>query len=203
MLKMSSSINKASAMELKQQIQTYEKGINKKRKATKSENNPNGIHVTAKMGGKILLRILYKGKGHDKHTQEVLARPRAIARSSLVCVGRAEWAVERHFRHRTPKVLHLPATAAAISPGGDNQLQQGDRGDPRDECNATASPRDAAGAEPDRSHAKRGFGETALPVLGARNGSRRCHDATSCRWLARGSAPHEARCDGDHCTHLG
>ena len=67
---MRSTINKTSSDELKQQIERWEKGINKKRTIGKSEDNPNGIHVTAEMGGMIQLGILHKGKGHDEHVHE-------------------------------------------------------------------------------------------------------------------------------------
>ena len=64
---MGSCTNKTSAIELKQQIEMYKKGTKKKRRAIKADNNPNGIHITAEMGGKIVLGILHKGKGHDVH----------------------------------------------------------------------------------------------------------------------------------------
>ena len=41
---MGSCTNKTSAIELKQQIEMYKKGIQKKRQAIKADNNPNGIH---------------------------------------------------------------------------------------------------------------------------------------------------------------
>ena len=50
---MRSTINKTSSDELKQQIERWEKGINKKRTICKLEDNPNKIQVTAKMGGMI------------------------------------------------------------------------------------------------------------------------------------------------------
>ena len=81
---MDSCANKTSAIELKQQIEMYKKGIQKKRRAIKADNNPNGIHITAEMGGKIVLGILHKGKGHDVHVHaEIEARgiepPKPIA----------------------------------------------------------------------------------------------------------------------------
>ena len=72
---MGSCANKTSAIELKQHIDMYDKGIKKKRRPIKADDNPNGIHVTAEMGGKITLGILHKGKGHDVHVQaEIEAR---------------------------------------------------------------------------------------------------------------------------------
>ena len=61
---MGSSESKASASELQQECEMYERGIKKKRKVTKSEENPNGMLITPEMGGKIVLSVLQKGKGH-------------------------------------------------------------------------------------------------------------------------------------------
>lgn len=56
---LTTSANKTSQKELAQQIDMYEKGIAKKRKPTKAEENTNGMLVTAQMGGKIILSILH------------------------------------------------------------------------------------------------------------------------------------------------
>ena len=52
---MSSKEGKSSAVELKQMIVTYERGVNKTRPTTKPEDNPNGMLITPEMGGKIVL----------------------------------------------------------------------------------------------------------------------------------------------------
>ena len=70
---MSSNEDKASAVELKEQIEMYERGIKKKRTVTKSEENPNGMLIPPEMGGKILVSILYRGKGHDEHVSAELS----------------------------------------------------------------------------------------------------------------------------------
>ena len=67
LLGMSSNTDKASAIELQQEIDKYEQGIKKKRTITKSEENPNGMLITPEMGGKIVLSVLQKGKGHISH----------------------------------------------------------------------------------------------------------------------------------------
>ena len=64
---MSSDENKSSADETQQQIEMYERGAKKKRNVTKSEENPNGMTITPEMGGKIVLSVLQKGKGHADH----------------------------------------------------------------------------------------------------------------------------------------
>ena len=61
---MGSSESKASTSELQQECEMYERGIKKKRKVTKSKENPNGMLITPEMGGKIVLSVLQKGKGH-------------------------------------------------------------------------------------------------------------------------------------------
>ena len=53
--------------ELQQECEMYERGIKKKRKVTKSEENPNGMLIMPEMGGKIVLSALQKGKGHMNH----------------------------------------------------------------------------------------------------------------------------------------
>ena len=56
---LTTSANKTSQKELAQEIEKYEKGIAKKRKPTKAEENTNGMDITAQMGGKIILSILH------------------------------------------------------------------------------------------------------------------------------------------------
>ena len=70
---MSSKEGKSSAVELKQMIATYERGVIKKRSITKSEDNPNGMLITPEMGGKIVFSVLQKGKGHINHVRAELA----------------------------------------------------------------------------------------------------------------------------------
>ena len=67
LLEMSSDKNKASAEELKNQIELYEREAKKKRNVSKSEENPNGMLIRPEMGGKIVLSILQKGEGHIDH----------------------------------------------------------------------------------------------------------------------------------------
>ena len=67
LIDMSLNTNKASAVELKQQIEMYEQGIKRKRNATKSRVKLKGMLVTPEMGGKIVLSVLHKGKGHIDH----------------------------------------------------------------------------------------------------------------------------------------
>ena len=67
LLGMSSNTDKASAIELQQEIDKYEQGIKKKRTITKSEENPNGMLMTPEMGDKIVLNVLQKGKGDISH----------------------------------------------------------------------------------------------------------------------------------------
>ena len=55
--------------ELQQECEMYERGIKKKRKVTKSEENPNGMLITPEMGGKIVLSVLQKGRGHMNQLQ--------------------------------------------------------------------------------------------------------------------------------------
>lgn len=72
---MGSSESKTSASELQQECEMYERGIKKKRKVTKSEENPNGMLITPEMGGKIVLSVLQKGKGHmDQLRAEIKER---------------------------------------------------------------------------------------------------------------------------------
>ena len=56
--------DKSSASKLGQQIKMYERGIKKKRKVTKLEENPNGMLVMPEMGGNIVLSVLQRGQGH-------------------------------------------------------------------------------------------------------------------------------------------
>ena len=51
----------------------YKRGIKKKRTVTKSEDNPNGMLITPEMGGKIVLSVLQKGKGHINHVSAEIA----------------------------------------------------------------------------------------------------------------------------------
>ena len=67
LLGMTSKENKSSAIELQKSIEMYERGTNKTRNVTKSEENPNGMCITPEMGGKIVLSVLQKGKGHINH----------------------------------------------------------------------------------------------------------------------------------------
>ena len=69
---MSSNENKSSAVELQQSIEMYERGTSKRRSVTKSECNPNGMHITPQMGGKIVLSVLQKGRGHISHVKSEL-----------------------------------------------------------------------------------------------------------------------------------
>ena len=63
---MSSNKDKASAIELQQEIANMNGG-SRKRTITKSEENPNGMLITPEMGGKIVLSVLQEGKGHISH----------------------------------------------------------------------------------------------------------------------------------------
>ena len=72
LLDMSSKKDKASTMELQQEIDKYKRGIKKKRSITKSEDNPNGMLITPEVGGKIVLSVLQKGKGHISHVSAEL-----------------------------------------------------------------------------------------------------------------------------------
>ena len=69
---MSSDKNKTSADELQNQIAMYERGSKKERNVTRSEENPNGMLITPEMGGKIVLSVLQKGKGHIDHVKAEL-----------------------------------------------------------------------------------------------------------------------------------
>ena len=73
LLDMSSNKGKSSAVELQQQIDMYERGVKKKRNITKSEENPNGMVITPEMGGKLVLSVLQKGKGHISHVRAEIA----------------------------------------------------------------------------------------------------------------------------------
>ena len=70
---MSLNENKASAAELKEQVNMYERGIKKRRAVTKSEDNPNDMLITPEMGGKIVVSVLQKGKGHVAHIDAELS----------------------------------------------------------------------------------------------------------------------------------
>ena len=80
---MSSKEGKSSAVEIKQMIDMYERGVKKKRSITKSEDNPNGMIITPEMGGKIVLSILHKGKGHINHVRAEIAE-RGIEPPTLI-----------------------------------------------------------------------------------------------------------------------
>ena len=70
---MSSKEGKSSAVELQQMIATYQRGVKKKRSVTMSECNPNGMLITPEMGGKIVLSIINKGKGHINQVRAEIA----------------------------------------------------------------------------------------------------------------------------------
>ena len=73
---MSSNKDKASKIELEEQVKMYERGINKKRTVTRSEDNPNGMLISPEMGGKIVVSILHKGKGHIEYVDAELSECR-------------------------------------------------------------------------------------------------------------------------------
>ena len=63
-----------SADELEEQVKMYERGIRKRRVVTTSEDNPNGMLITPEMGGKIVVSVLQKGKGHIAHVNAELSK---------------------------------------------------------------------------------------------------------------------------------
>ena len=78
---LTTSANKASTEEIEAEIELYEAGIKKARRPTKAEENTNGMVVTAQMGGKITLGILYANRGHNEHIDaEIKERGIALAK---------------------------------------------------------------------------------------------------------------------------
>ena len=61
----------------------YEQGIKKKRKVTKSEKNPNDMLNTPEMGGKIVLSVFQKGKGHMKQLRAEIKEHRIESPESI------------------------------------------------------------------------------------------------------------------------
>ena len=61
--------NKASAEELQSMLDSFEAGVEKKRRVTAKEHNPTGIDVPSAMGGDIPFVKITKGKGHGEHVR--------------------------------------------------------------------------------------------------------------------------------------
>ena len=61
--------NKASAEELQSMLDSFEAGVEKKRRVTAKEHNPTGIDIPSAMGGDIPFVKITKGKGHGEHVR--------------------------------------------------------------------------------------------------------------------------------------
>ena len=62
--------NKVSATELKAMMDSFDAGLEKQRRVTSKEQNPNGINVPSAMGGSIQIsKITKSSRGHRDHVK--------------------------------------------------------------------------------------------------------------------------------------
>ena len=74
--------NKVSATELKAMMDSFNAGLEKQRRVTSKEQNPNGINVPSAMGGSIQISKITKSRGHRDHVEaEITERGIALPKT--------------------------------------------------------------------------------------------------------------------------
>ena len=65
---------KLSTEDINKKVEKFAAGMQKKRKITKAEENPNGMHISPEMDGSIVLSCILKGEGHEEHVDAEITK---------------------------------------------------------------------------------------------------------------------------------